>query len=42
MVTTACSFHNFDLGVGGQKLTAAIFLGGHKQESASFTDKTHQ
>ena len=24
-VSTVCSFHSFDLGVGGQKITTAIF-----------------
>ena len=31
-VNTACPFHNFDFGVGGQKNNCSYFLDGHKQD----------
>lgn len=39
-VSTVCSFHSFDLGVGGQKNNYSYFLDGHKQDSDLFSDKT--
>ena len=39
-MNTACPFHNFDLGVGGQKNNCSYFLEGHKQDFDLFSDKT--